>query len=232
MKYRKKELEQYLIQQKPNEPIESYKKMFKYFLGNRNSIVLNFNYTDTIKKLYGKETMEADIFHIHGELENLENPIIFGYAANEAENTLLVNKNYNEYVRNIKKFAYNRTNNKSKLKNYLNKQERIYVHILGHSFRISDSLILEEILNHKNIKSIQIYYHETYENYFNIQVNMYRIMRNNFNFEKVVNFQDSIRMPQAFDSKEQVQSFDLFLKKIMQEYKNDIPPAPSLYFSF
>lgn len=46
---------------------------------------------------------------------------------------------------------------------------------------------------------------------------MYRIMRNNDNFKKLINFQDSIRMPQVSDSKEQNEKTKAFMQKIAKE---------------
>lgn len=62
----KKKLEEYLITQKSNNAIEGYKEIFNcLILGN--SLLLNFNYTNTIKQLYETEIRKRDVIHIHGE---------------------------------------------------------------------------------------------------------------------------------------------------------------------
>jgi len=96
----KKELISYLSTQQCKNALESYKNIFGK-LANKNSLILNFNYTDTIR-LYEKEISEAQIINIHGKLGDINNPIIFGYAANDEENNILIDKNDNEYLRNIK----------------------------------------------------------------------------------------------------------------------------------
>jgi len=226
----KKELEEYLITQNNNNAIEGYKELLKcLMLGN--SLILNFNYTNTIKQLYETEIRKRDVIHIHGELNNSENPMIFGYAANDAENASLIDKNDSEFLRNIKRFAYNKTRNESRLKEYLEKRTKIHVNILGHSIGISDNLILEQILNHKNVQSIRIFYYENYDSYFHSQTNMYRIMRNNDNFKKLINFQDSIRMPQISDSKEQNEKIKIFAQKITKEYIKENKSITGVYIA-
>lgn len=225
----KKELENYLVMQQPTNCIDSYKRIFNS-LAHRNSLIINFNYTDTIQQLYS-DVIKSEIIHIHGKLKDQKSPIIFGYAANDDDNSSLINKNENEYLKNIKRFAYNRTDTEHKLKTYLNKTKNIYVNILGHSIGLSDKLILEQILNHDNIKFIRVFYYENYENYFNTQINLYRIMKSNSNFDKLINYANSIRMPQINDTTEQLQEAKDLMIKIQEDYKRTIPYIPGIITS-
>jgi hypothetical protein len=212
----RKNLGDYLCTQgKDTKAIESYKEMFN-LIDSRETTILNFNYTDTLNSLYSGEIDESRIIHIHGELLNYKNPMIFGYAANDEESRELIDKNDNEYMRYIKKHLYKRTNNEELLTNYLEGTESINVTILGHSCGLSDKLILNQILNHKNIKSINIFYYEQYEHYFQTQVNIDRIMKRDEYFTKLVSFNKSHRMPQHNDTKEQQDGFVEYFKSFRQ----------------
>jgi hypothetical protein len=225
----KKYLSSYLKEEeKEAKKIDSYTSFFKLFTTSAETLILNFNYTNTVQNLYEDE-IKCPIIHIHGELENEENPMIFGYAANHEESRNLLSKVNNEYLKNIKKQLYKRTNNKDKLNNFLGSNEKVYqdydktdVFILGHSCGLSDSLILSEIFNHSSIYSIKTFYHEKHESYFDVQVNLDRIMNNDINFERLVTFPNSHCMPQWNDDKVQEQSFVEHIQNIKESY-----PEPS-----
>lgn len=219
-------LEDYLLTQEfTGEPIDAYEYLFS-FLAQRDSLILNFNYTNTVERLYSKTTELSKILHIHGELKSDLNPIIFGFAADNEDIKLLVDKEDNEYLRNIKRHEYKRTSNEKALADYLSNHKNIRVAILGHSCGISDKLILEQILNHKNIHSVRIVYYNNYESYFNSQINVYRIINNNDNFEKIVNFQDCCRMPQWDDEKSDYEYMKDFLAKMNKEYNSELKRSP------
>ena len=225
----RKNLGDYLYTQgKDTKAIESYKKMFSLIDSNETTI-LNFNYTDTLKYLYSNENKKSEIIHIHGELVNYKNPMIFGYAANDEESRELIKKGDNEYMRNIKKHLYKRTENEKLLTYYLEGTKSINVSILGHSCGLSDKLILNQILNHKNIESINIFYFEEYEQYFQQQVNIDRIMNNDIHFTKLVDFNSSHRMPQHNDTKEQQEAFIKYITPIIEKRKSDLVKSKVRY---
>jgi hypothetical protein len=209
-------LEDYLEIEKINfKQIPSYSSLISNLKNAENTLILNFNYTDTVSK-YDAVNPSLRLVNIHGELKNEGNPIIFGFAADDSQSRDLIGKDNKEYMRNIKKHCYKRTKNQNKLIDYLEKIEKIDVLIFGHSCGISDKLILNQIFNHKNINSIRIFYHENHEAYFETQVNIDRIMNNDKHFEKLINFEESYRMPQLEDSGVQSSDFvkyiDLMLK--------------------
>jgi len=217
----KRYLSNYLkTQEKEAKFIESYRKMFE-LIDSKDTAILNFNYTNTLKNLYSTEIKESKVIHIHGELSNPKNPIIFGYAANDKESRELIDKNDNEYMRNIKKHLYKQTNNEELITNYLDGTKSINVTIFGHSYGLSDKLILNQILNHKNIQSINIFYYERYEHYFQTQVNIDRIMNNDDNFKKLVSFNESHRMPQYNDTQKQQEAFIRYITPIIEKRKRN-----------
>ena len=206
------------IQEKNVHVINSYKNLFS-LIDSKETAILNFNYTNTLKNIYSNEIKESKIIHIHGELSNDKNPIIFGYAANDEESRELIDRNDNEYMRNIKKHLYKRTENEKLLSYYLEGTEGIDVTILGHSCGLSDKLILNQILNHKNISSINVFYYEEYEQYFQTQVNIDRIMNRDEHFTKLVDFNSSHRMPQHNDTEEQQEAFIKYITPIIEKRK-------------
>ncbi|MDN3620417.1 bacteriophage abortive infection AbiH family protein [Polaribacter undariae] len=205
----KKYLEAYLTKQESNlRTYDSYKHLFKYFTLVPDTLILNFNYTETINNYQSFFEIKPTIINIHGKLNDNENPIIFGYAANEKETRNLINMNNNLYLKNIKKHCYKRTSNENKLNDYLNSNTGINIYILGHSCGLSDKLILNQIFNHKSINSIKNFYHKNYDNYFQTQVNIDRIMENDNYFKKLQNYSDSLKMPQYNYTKEQINTFE------------------------
>jgi len=205
-------------QEKEAKFIESYRKMFE-LIDSKETAILNFNYTNTLQNLYSNEIKESKVIHIHGELSNLKNPIVFGYAANDEESRELIDKGDNEYMRNIKKHLYKRTDNERKLTYYLKGTAEINVTILGHSCGLSDKLILNQILNNENVQSINIFYYEEYEHYFQTQVNIDRIMNDDDNFKKLTNFNSSHRMPQHNDTEQQQEAFIKYITPIIEKRK-------------
>lgn len=213
----KSHLQNYLTtQEKIGDSMQSYEELFK-FLCVDNSLLLNFNYTNTVERLYKTETSLSKTVYIHGKLNSLNNPIIFGFAADNDDMENLIDKDDNEYLRNIKRHEYKRTNNEKHLKKYLDQTENISIFIIGHSCAISDKQILEQILNHPNIHSVYILYHNNYESYYQTQVNIFRIIKNNNSFEKLVSFQDCCKMPQCSETEKKHTYLEEFLDKLNLE---------------
>lgn len=133
----------------------------------QNVYILNFNYTDTIYK-YGNnsnsfENREAHVDYnfIHGNIKNIDkNPIIFGYGDETDDNYDVIEKlNDNELLRHIKSFGYFKTDNYYRLLRFIEQPEGYQVFVVGHSCGLSDRVMLKRIFEHKNCKSIQIFYH-------------------------------------------------------------------------
>jgi len=151
------------------------------------TFLLSFNYTKTIEK-YVKVMRDSDLNveynYIHGEIGDLNNPIVFGFGDEMDEHYKFIERiDDNEYLKNFKSFKYLQNSNYNELLKYIN-SERFQVLILGHSCGLSDRTLLNTIFEHKNCRSIKVYYHERdeYDNYTEIIQNVSR----HFNDKKVM----------------------------------------------
>lgn len=193
-------------------------------LNSNNTLLLNFNYTNTVRDYI--EGMNHRMIHIHGHLNSKINPIIFGYAAFDSEARNLIEKNENEYLRNIKKNCYKRADNESLVRDYLEGTKEIDVSIIGHSCGISDKLILQQIFIHKNIRSIRILYHNNYESYFQTQVNIDRIINDDILFKKLKNFDKRLKFPSTSYSEDDLLGFTQYVDNLISEQDIRLKHAP------
>jgi hypothetical protein len=137
--------------------IKSAKKHFE--LQPKQILFLNFNYTD-LEKEYRNKKIKPETIHIHGELENPKNPIIFGYGDELEENySKLENLQDNDYLENIKSIQYLETDNYKKMLRFID-SDKYQVIILGHSCGNSDRTLLNTLFEHKNCVSIKPYYYQ------------------------------------------------------------------------
>lgn len=158
----------FLLEDIPDDQLIDSKPIYPTFIENIH--VLNFNYTPTFN-VYAKHLnikKNTTINFIHGELNNPNNPIIFGYGdEHNDEYKKFENKKENQLFEHIKSFKYLRTSNYQDLIRFIDGNE-FQVCIMGHSCGLSDRTMLKEIFEHKNCKSILIYYHkwgtDTHEN--------------------------------------------------------------------
>jgi hypothetical protein len=191
-------------------------KLDNLFSNNRdkfypqNTLILNFNYTNT-ESLYSKygdvkrdfPKLPFHSIHIHGELNNKENPIIFGYGDELADEYKEIEKLGDpEYFRNIKSIKYLKTGNYRKLLNFID-SDYYQVFTLGHSCGNSDRTLLNTLFEHENCVSIKPFFYEKEENgektddYENITINMSRNFNDKKAFrEKVVNRTRCTSLPQ------------------------------------
>ncbi len=139
--------------------INAYTGIGEEYAGEK--MFLYFNYTSTLE-IYRETAFFDDnnLIHIHGELNNNSNPIIFGYGDEiDPHYKIIENLNSNELLKNIKSFGYFRTSNYQRFLRYVDSNEFV-VKILGHSCGISDRILLNTIFEHENCKAIKIYYHK------------------------------------------------------------------------
>jgi hypothetical protein len=138
-------------------------------------LFLSFNYTET-ERLYSEEGMLIN--HIHGQLNNSNNPIIFGYGGDETdENYMKLKKEYDtKYLKYIKTFNYNETWYYSSLMDFI-ESNQYEVYIMGHSCGVSDKALLKLIFLHPKCLSIKICYHQKYnsDDYFELKGNILKI---------------------------------------------------------
>ena len=137
--------------------IKSSKKHFE--LQPEQILFLSFNYTD-IEKIYRKNKVKQEAIHIHGELGNSKNPIIFGYGDELEENySKLENLRDNDYLENIKSIRYLETDNYKRMLSFID-SDKYQIIILGHSCGNSDRTLLNTLFEHENCVSIKPYYYQ------------------------------------------------------------------------
>lgn len=121
-------------------------------------LLLNFNYT-TLADLYLPHSTRNSPNHIHGRLSN-PNSVIFGYGDELDENYKnIVNKNDNEYLRNIKSVKYLESSNYRHLLEFI-ETTPYQIYIMGHSCGNSDRTLLNTLFEHRNCVSIKPFYHK------------------------------------------------------------------------
>lgn len=156
--------------------------------------VLTFNYTDTCEALY-KDTLTintADLpglladylpaegipptfIHIHGSLK--EGDIVLGYGDETTDKFReLEDANDNELTKFFKSFYYMQN---SRYRQFFEVLERgpFRLHLMGHSYGLSDRVLLSSIFNHPNLEDVRIYYHDRGEDgndYFQLCQNISR----------------------------------------------------------
>ena len=146
------------INQKIHFPLERDKDFLrKDILNIGYTLFLNFNYTNT-EKLYMTE--EDKSIHIHGELGNPQNPIIFGYG-DELDKIYpeIEQKNDNDLLQNIKSIKYLATRNYFELLRFIESNE-YQIYVMGHSCGISDRTLLNTLFEHEHCLSIRVFYHD------------------------------------------------------------------------
>jgi ribosomal protein L17 len=172
-------------------------------IGRKDILLLNFNYTNSLQRLLKsvedryKPKINYTINHIHGKLNSNEEKIIFGYGDEMDEKyEEIQNLNDNLYLDNIKSFQYFRSPNYRKLLRFLNSNE-YQVCIYGHSCGLSDRVMLNEIFENENCKSIKVYYYKDENDFNNKTMEISRHFKDNNSMrKKIVNFNPKDIIPQ------------------------------------
>lgn len=208
----KRGLEYYLTNKLSEQSLINVNSTFFNKIDSVNTLVLNFNYTETIKKYFVNP--KSKIIAIHGELNRESNKIIFGYSADHEETkNFLEEENSYEFMRNIKRHRYMDTNNEEELKDYLKIEKDINVSVLGHSCGISDRLILKQIFTNKNVKSIRVFYNNNKLSFEKTLARIDRILNNEDDFGKIKNYTKSISLPQITDDNQTKIKFQDFINE-------------------
>lgn len=168
------------------EPAELSNKPYKQQkLRPKRTMLLSFNYTGTAK-MYDGNNIELNF--IHGDLEHPEN-IIFGYGDELDKNYQdILDKNNNEFLRNVKSVKYLETRHYHELLEFL-LSAPFQVLIMGHSCGNSDRTLLNTVFEHENCISIKPFYHkwdEGRDNYLELVQNISR------NFTNMKLFRDRV----------------------------------------
>jgi uncharacterized membrane-anchored protein YhcB (DUF1043 family) len=162
------------------------------------NLFLNFNYTSTIE-LYKSNFFHDSQFqvnYIHGRLDDVNNPIIFGYGDEKDTYFEKIERlNNNEFLKNIKSFNYLKT------RNYLNflrfiESNPFDVCIMGHSCGLSDRILLQTIFEHPNCRYLKIFYYQKSKDENDFTEKTQEISRHFSDKskmrKKIINFQDCV----------------------------------------
>lgn len=146
------------------------------------NVFLNFNYTNSIEK-YKFNSYTTDYhgenrhINIHGQLKLPEDNIIFGFGDEMDDDYSTIEKlDDNEYLKNFKSFQYTLNNNYKILLDFIG-SNKFQVYIMGHSCGLSDRILLNTIFEHKNCRSIKVFYRkkeDESDNYTNLVQNISR----------------------------------------------------------
>ncbi len=144
------------------------------------SFLLKYLWNFEVTKLsenYIPESAKVNCINIHGELNNPNNPIVFGYG-DELEESYkeIENLNNNKYLDNVKSIRYLDTNNYKNLLSFIN-SDSYQIFIMGHSCGNSNRTPLNILFEHQNCASIKLFYHKRedgIDNYSDIVRNITR----------------------------------------------------------
>lgn len=139
----------------------------------RNTLLLNFNYTNT-PEMYLADNSTAN--YIHGKLDDPQS-VIFGYGDELDENyKRLKEQNNIECMRHVKSIRYLEHDNYRHMLEFI-ESGPYQVVIMGHSCGNSDRTLLNTIFEHRNCVSIKPYYHQIgdrKDNYSELTININR----------------------------------------------------------
>lgn len=149
-----------------------------YCAPNR-TLILNFNYTKTAENLYINEK-NFEVINIHGELNNPQNPIIFGYGDELDDDYKKIEKlQDNNFLENIKSIHYHKTRNYKNLLSFI--ESGLYqVFVMGHSCGNSDRTLLNTLFENENCASVKVFYRQ-FEDGSDDHNNLIKNISRNFN---------------------------------------------------
>lgn len=153
--------------------------------------VVTFNYTSTERNY--REVLDFNITHIHGEIGDVANPLIFGYGDELDDSYSTIEKlQNNKFLDNMKSINYSKTVNYKHILSVI-ESGLFQVYIFGHSCGNSDRTLLNTIFEHDNCASIKIFYHQDSE-HSDKYLETYKNISRNFNNkaklrDRVVNWQ-------------------------------------------
>ena len=170
----------------------------------KHTYILNFNYTNTIEKYVTAEALKPPnkfaINYIHGKLKDELTPMIFGFGDELDEAYIKMEREQAKgYFEHIKSFWYFRNSRYKDLVRFTD-NDLYQVCIIGHSCGLSDRTMLNMIFEHKNCKSIKIYYHgdDNASNYTDLTYDISRHFKDKAEMRnKIVSLDCSESMPQV-----------------------------------
>lgn len=166
-------------------------------LFDKDTIVLNFNYTNLPQLYKNKYDLRYDVLSIHGSAQNENDHIVFGFG-DEKDNFYheIENLNDNRLLEFVKSFSYLRDDTYTRLSRFI-QDERFNIEIIGHSCGLSDRTLLSYLFEHPNCTGIRINYYQDYAHYRQTTMEISRhfenkqLMRN-----RVIDFTNCVPCPQ------------------------------------
>lgn len=138
-------------------------------------LFLNFNYTTTPELYANFNGHHAEMIYIHGKLGDSNNPMIFGYGDEMAqESTKIVESRQNEFMRYNKSVLYFQSNKYSKFMDKIKELKEFEIYILGHSCTNADRTILHPLFENKSCIKIKYFHYANMRDYNNVAINIYR----------------------------------------------------------
>jgi len=208
-------LEEYLLSEKCGRNVTIIEGLQEAILDDSNNLnkilFLNFNYIDT-HKIYIESILNCTLkfkredlpsIHIHGELGQSSNPIIFGYGDENDSDYSKVKELGGKYLDNIKQIRYLDTDNYKLLDSFIESDD-YQIFIMGHSCGKSDGTLLKMLFEHENCQSIKIFYHKKdgTDDFTDKYKNITRIFsKENVLRKKVIQKPCSIPLPQLIKGK-------------------------------
>jgi hypothetical protein len=174
----------------------------KVDMENSHLYFLNFNYTESLQHILtgcGLKFQDYTINHIHGSFHE-EEPIIFGFG-DEMDDSYKKIEEFDDkrFFTYIKSFQYFQNSNYRNLLRFLNSED-FQVCIYGHSCGLSDRVMLNEIFEHENCRSIKIYFYKDKGGNNDFTTKTMNISRhfnsNKLMRQKIVEFNPENEMPQ------------------------------------
>jgi hypothetical protein len=164
-----------------------------------NILFLNFNYTNSLSKMFDStlDMYKHHILHIHGQIGNTKNPIIFGYGddTHHYYKEIEIEDSFDP-MKFIKSFHYPKTENYHTLLNFMS-SNKYEVYIVGHSCGLSDRTLLKAIFEDENCLAIKIFHRDSSEDHFlkNIAISRHFEDKSSLR-KKIMSFDEFAVIPQ------------------------------------
>jgi hypothetical protein len=149
-------------------------------------LTFNYTFTEDLYSFYNPQRIESaddkfripsEVIHIHGDIQNTRNPVIFGYGDEYAkEYTQIEECKDNEYLNFFKTIQYLKTDNYKRVRDFI-ESDTYQVFLMGVSGGNPDRTFLKTLFEHDNCVSIKPFYHQVdkkYDNYDDIIKNISR----------------------------------------------------------
>jgi hypothetical protein len=167
-----------------------------------NILFLNFNYTKSLSKiLYYTNKKNYTILHIHGQIDNLNNPIIFGYGddTHKYYKEIEIEDSFDPMMF-IKSFHYNKTENYHTLLDFMS-LGKYEVYVAGHSCGLPDRTLLKAIFENEACLAIKIFHRGTQEEHFLKNIAISRHFDDKLSLrKKVMPYDPNAKIPQHTNS--------------------------------